>query len=345
MKFKKYSSMENAYREKEVEKIITNDFATNDIEYVVTEKIHGCNFSFLSDGNDVKVAKRTSILNEDELSKFYDADIMLEKYGDKIKELAKYITDIYEASEIQVFGEHFGGIYNNETEKGYIKIQKEVQYIPFTDFMVFDILVKRPDGYPEKFSKKEIFMHWDKVKTLCNKFGLKVVPELFRGTFEECLNYSNEFITKIPEIYGLEPIEGNICEGIVIKPLQELRFNNGERVIIKSKNDKFKEKGKVKKIKNKAVQTLNNDERKWVDEITKYFEENRINAVLSKGDAKLNWKQFGKLAGLFFKDALDDFIKDNPNFNELDKGTKKLIQKYAQVEAQNFVREFMKKYI
>ena len=42
MKFTKYSSIENSYREKEIERIITNGFANKDIEWVVTEKIHGC---------------------------------------------------------------------------------------------------------------------------------------------------------------------------------------------------------------------------------------------------------------------------------------------------------------
>ena len=337
MKFKKYSSIENSYREKEIEKIVTNGFASDDIEYIVTEKVHGTHLSLLSDRNDVKVAKRTSILNDAELSKFYDADIMYDKYKDNIKELAKYIIDKYDANEVQIFGEHFGGIYNDETEKGYSKIQKEVQYIPFTDFIVFDILLKN--------NYKDVFMNWDEVKNLSNKFGLKIVPELFRGTFEEALEYPNEFITKVPELYGLEPIEGNICEGVVIKPLKDLRLPTGDRVILKNKNDKFKEKGKVKKSKNKAVKTLTDDEKRRVQEITRYFEENRIQNVLSKGDVKLDWKQFGKLSGLFFKDALEDFIKDNPEFNELDKGTKKLIQRYAQVEAQDFVREFMKKHI
>ena len=51
--------------------------------------------------------------------------------------------------------------------------------------------------------------------------------------FEECLKYSNLFQTKIPEMYGLEPIENNIAEGVVIKPVKDLRFGNGQRVILK----------------------------------------------------------------------------------------------------------------
>lgn len=41
-------------------------FSFIDLEYVVQEKVHGANTSFLCDGNEVKFAKRTSVLAEDE---------------------------------------------------------------------------------------------------------------------------------------------------------------------------------------------------------------------------------------------------------------------------------------
>lgn len=43
-----------------------------DLKYVVQEKVHGANTSFLCDGNEVKFAKRTSILSEGE--NFYEYD-------------------------------------------------------------------------------------------------------------------------------------------------------------------------------------------------------------------------------------------------------------------------------
>jgi len=334
MIFKKFSSIENSYREKEIEKIKKFEFDKK--EWIVTEKIHGTNFSFISDGNDVKVAKRNSILNDNEISKFFDADIMLEKYSKNVKELTKYLKKNYNISQVQIFGEHFGGIFNGKTEKGYKRIQKEVHYIPFTDFIVFEILVTKND--------EQEFLDWDTTKELCNKFGFKVVPELFRGTFQECLEFKNDYLTKIPEMYGLENFEGNITEGNVIKPVKPLFFPSGERVILKNKNNKFKEKGKVKKLKNSNM-NLSEEDKKWVKEISKYFEYIRIQNLLSKGDVKLEWKQFGKLSGLFFKDVLEDFIKDNSDFEKLDKNIKKIIQKYAQIEAQNFIRDFMKKHI
>jgi len=341
MKFTKYSSIENSYREKEIESIYIAGFAVKDIEWVVTEKIHGCNFSFISDGDDVQVAKRTAVLTENELQNFFDADIMLEKYKDKVLKLTQFLQEVYKVSEVQIFGEHFGGTYNGETEKGYTRIQKEVEYIPFTDFMVFDILIT----FKEAREEKKLFLEWDFVKELAENFGFKVVPELCRGTFEECFKYPNLFQTKIPEMYELEDIEGNIAEGVVIKPIKDLKFRSGKRVILKNKNDKFKEKGRVKKSKIKNPINLTSEEEKWVDEITKYFEASRIQSVLSKGDVQLNWKQFGKLSGLFFKDALEDFIKDNSEFNDLDKNQRKLIKRFAKNRANEFIRDFMKKHL
>ena len=340
MEFTKYPSIENSYREKEIERIITNGFADNKIKWVVTEKVHGCCFSFISDGSNVVAAKRTSIIEDEMLPKFYDADIMMDRYKDKVLELTQHLKKLCKVSEVQIFGEHFGGIYDGKTEKGYTRVQREVQYIPFTDFAVFDILVTFKLGEPTKK-----FLDWDSVKELSERFGFKTVPELFRGTFEECLKYPNLFQTKVPAMYGLEDIEGNVTEGVVIKPIKNLRFANGERVILKNKNEKFKEKGKVKKTKIKTPINLTPEEEKIVDEISKYFEINRINALLSKGEVQLDWKQFGKISGLFFKDVLEDYIKDNPEFEKLDKGQRKLIQRFAQVRSNEFIRDFMKKHI
>jgi len=338
MKFKKYSSIENSYREKEIKRIITSGII-DCCEWVVTEKIHGTNFSFISDGENVKVAKRTSVLNDNELEKFYDADIMLENYRESAKKVASFlISQNPKIKQVQIFGEHFGGIFNGETKPGFTKIQKEVHYIPFTDFMVFDIMTVDEDENAE-------FLEWDKVKNLAFNCEFKVVPELFRGTFEECLQFSNEFPTKIPELYGLNPIEGNICEGVVIKPVVNKTLPNGDRVILKNKNDKFKEKGKIKKIKNKKQIVITDEQRKWAEEITKYFEVNRLHNLFSKGEVEKDWKQFGKIVGLFFKDALEDFIKDNPKFNELDKGEKKIIQNLARPSAQEIVRDILKREI
>lgn len=62
--FKKYNSIENTYREKATEQVYLHDYG-NDV-FVVQEKVHGANFSFITDGTSIQVAKRTSLIAEDE---------------------------------------------------------------------------------------------------------------------------------------------------------------------------------------------------------------------------------------------------------------------------------------
>lgn len=68
IEFKKYSSIENSFYKDYVNDV--REQVSSDVKWVVQEKVHGTNTSFLCDGHDVKFAKRTSILAEDE--NFYD---------------------------------------------------------------------------------------------------------------------------------------------------------------------------------------------------------------------------------------------------------------------------------
>jgi len=317
LKFEKYSSIENSYREKEIQKIFDN---VHNETWVVLEKVHGTNLSFITNGENVRAAKRTQVLGEGD--NFYNSDKVLEKYSENVKNIFWSLHKLLNLpgiglTQIQIFGEHFGGYYNGHKSQDKM-IQKEVQYIPFTDFIVYDIKLY--------FDNETRYLDWNKVKELCKENYIPVVPELFRGSFEDCLKYPNDYITTIPELYGLESIEGNITEGNVIKTIQDIRIGkNRERAILKNKNEKFKEKGRVKS-KNKSTQ-ITDEQRKWVDEITKYFEKNRL------------------ISGLFFKDAFEDFLKDNPNFIEEveDKKVRKLIQNIAQSESKLFIREILKR--
>ena len=42
---------------------VTDDFKKDDVKWVVTEKIHGANFSVYYDGTTVQFAKRNSFVN------------------------------------------------------------------------------------------------------------------------------------------------------------------------------------------------------------------------------------------------------------------------------------------
>ncbi len=80
LEFKKYSSIENSFSREFMEHVVAE--MPQDLEYVVQEKVHGANTSFLCDGETVRFAKRTSMLEDGE--QFYDYPELLERYRDRV---------------------------------------------------------------------------------------------------------------------------------------------------------------------------------------------------------------------------------------------------------------------
>lgn len=62
--FSKYSSIENSYREKNIIKIESN--TSPNLVWVGSEKIHGANFSFITNGIDVVCGKRSGFISKEE---------------------------------------------------------------------------------------------------------------------------------------------------------------------------------------------------------------------------------------------------------------------------------------
>ena len=82
MEFKKYNSIENSYQDDFISSIIEQGFG--DLEYVVQEKIHGANLSFITDGKSILSAKRTELILDNE--EFFNSKIVLEKYRESVLE-------------------------------------------------------------------------------------------------------------------------------------------------------------------------------------------------------------------------------------------------------------------
>ncbi len=221
LEFKKYSSIENSFNREFMERVVAE--MPTDLEYVVQEKVHGANTSFLCDGEDVRFAKRTSMLETEEM--FYDYPELLERYKDKVVALAKDVLGRYEdVKSVNVFGEMFGGTYPHKDVQPNRKlslIQKGVCYTPEHEFYGFDIYVINDDGGR--------YLPVDEVNELFDKHGFFYARTLFKGTLGECLKYPNAFQSKIAEWLGFPAIEDNICEGIVIRPVVPMYLRNGSR--------------------------------------------------------------------------------------------------------------------
>jgi len=333
IKFKKYSSIDNAITRDFMERVWAE--MPEDLEWVVQEKVHGANTSFLCDGEDVKFAKRTSVLSEDD--KFYDFQSMLEDYKPRVLSLFRRIYETHPSvSAISVFGEMFGGRYAHDgvsAVKGMTLIQKGVNYTPVHEFYGFDIYVFEGDtGY---------YLAVDEVNSLFEAEGFFYARTLIRGSLAECLKYPNAFQSKISQWLGLPDIDDNICEGVVIRPVTPQYLKNGSRVLIKSKNARFAEKKSVK-VRNKIFTEpipYSDSLKALLPELEAYVTENRLNNVVSHiGEVTLP-KDFGKIMGMFSKDILEDFLKEHGDaYTALDKCEQKSLNRELNKLSTGFVK-------
>lgn len=297
--FEKYSSLENHYNGKFIEKIRNAGFDVTE-PWVAREKIHGTNFSIIIERDAVTCAKRTGpiLAGED----FFGYEIVLKKYNDSIKAVQHTIK---EGSSMQIFGEFAGG-----------GIQKGVDYGE-KDFYVFDILVKTTEGTNQ-------FVDDYMMETICNTFGFKLAPLLGRGKFDELSKLPNDLdvvvhrYNKAIEAHGLKESNStpfqvevenkNVAEGYVLKPCYPKFFPNGTRVAIKCKNSKFSEKSKSDKpIKAKAV--LTDVDKVALSTLAAYATLNRVNNVISK-IGQIGPKDFGKVMGLTVQDILEEAARE-----------------------------------
>jgi len=326
--FKKYNSIENTYREEFLERIKSHGF-WND-EYVVQEKVHGANLSYwTTDGQIFHAAKRTT--NLDPAERFYNFQTVLAKLQPKFENIWQQLKiDYPDLTQLTIFGELMGGAYPHpavDKNKSAKKIQKGIHYSPNNDFFAFDMLLNRTD-----------FLSVTKVNQLFEKEGLLHAKTIFKGSIAECLEYPNDFNSTIPADLGLPEIPLNIIEGVVIRPVQPRFFNNGTRVILKNKNEKWSERIKLDKpirpadIFSEKVMQLQ-------EAVKAYITENRLDNVLSKL-GEVTPKDFGKVLGLFNKDILEDFQKDyHEVLDTLEKKEQKTINKSLGKSTPKMVRK------
>ena len=320
MIFRKYNEIENTYRTDFIQKIKNLNLDPN-TQFACFTKIDGSNFSIILDEDDnFACAKRTDIVTPAE--KFHNCDYVIEKMNliEKIKEIKKYvmnkfnIVNMYNTNKcrVQIYGELCGGMYRHpevEKVKGAVKIQGRVSYHPDNIWVPFD-------GFVAIDEDRIIYFNVDELAEICKHVGLPCQIEKFRGTLDECLNFDVQFVDDTGHVlFGLPLIDDNLSEGVVIKPVYPMWFPNGERIILKNKNERFKEKAKKEKIQKVEV-PLNENELKVLNILNEYVTESRMFSIFSK-EGKLEDKLFGKVLGLFILDCITDAIKDNPEIQEL----------------------------
>ena len=294
MEFKKYNSIENSYRAAFIERWVNNCPELLLEKFIVTEKIHGANFSIMITKDSIEYGKRTSKLESGE--SFFDWENVVVKYEDIFKKIQLHL--ISEGLEsIRLFGELFGS-----------NIQKGVDYGREKQIRIFDAYIN------------ENMLTQSQLIDLLNYLEIFEMFVPIIGIFdslEEALSVDITFNST------LNNLDDNICEGVVIKPFDKLyKSTDGTPFYLKKKNEKFSEKNRSKKVvtdfsKSKEYQ-------KEIEVYTSYLNTNRLDSIFSKFGRIEEPSQIGKYIKYMLDDAKDDYLKDNKdaflNLTEKERG-------------------------
>ncbi|WDF60771.1 RNA ligase family protein [Flavobacterium sp. KACC 22758] len=313
--FSEYEKMPENFNQYEQNEKLVKDM--NKLKWVVTEKVHGANFSFVYQNKNLQFAKRKDLLkwNDD----FFGFQSVISKIETQIISFFEQLSFDFKADKYIVYGELFGGHYPHQDvvpEPNVQAIQTGVYYTPEISFCAFDIAFV-------KEGKKE-YLDYDLTVSYFEKFSVFHAKILFSGKLNEALEFNKRISSTIPALLNLPLIEDNLIEGIVVKPLKHNGLiQNDERPVIKLKNAEFKEQ-KFHQAQNWSyipeVSSHSEELTFLIEDLRTYITENRLNSVLSKIGA-IDFKNIQRMENIyneFVEDVLLDFnIQNDQILNDI----------------------------
>jgi Rnl2 family RNA ligase len=331
-KFYSYPSIENSYRDEFIEKIRLHGFENK--QYYVTEKIHGSNTQLSYDGKEFEMGTRSHYLIEGE--KCYNVQPLLEQVKDMLQGEYNTLKDIHpELKAVIIFGEVFGGHYPHKEVKQNnhaSKVQKGVWYSPDNEWYAFDLCWV--DGNDNKhFLPGYMFI------TQCEFYNIPHVPVLkVCNNLTEALEYPNNEPSVVAVQNGLPAIDDNIMEGVVIKPYTQDLWMGQTRVIIKNKNEKFKEKSHEKRPD--IQKDIPENVKTTLEQALQFVNENRVHNVISHL-GEVTYKDTGRVICETNKDVLAEVEKEVDTYNTLEKAERKEFTRMLNSEVAKVVRKVM----
>ncbi|WP_291720023.1 RNA ligase family protein [Bernardetia sp.] len=308
------------------------------IEWIVTEKIHGANFSFIYQDGRLHYGKRKEYL--DWKDDFFGFQLVVNKLESQIISFFEELMQTIEAEKYIIYGELFGGEYpHSEVEKveSLQAIQTGIYYSPTIEFCAFDIAFETENI--------KTYLDYDKAIRLFETHKLLYAKNLFIGKLNEALEFDIRINSTIPIQLNLPNFKNNLIEGIVIKPLQELDteiFPN--RPILKIKNPEFEENKAFHEAQKWSFVpniSSNTEELQFlVEELRNYITQNRLQSAISK-IGKLDFDNSERIEEIreeFVKDILIDFDQDNDTILvELSSHQKQWIEERITADCQKFM--------
>jgi len=211
----KYHKIMSIFKRHPETKKFIDEYATPEIEYLknniweFTEKIDGTNIRIKYDGENIIYAGRSDNA-QIPISLIYKLDEIFKSH-DGLKRLKRtFKKPENEEREICLYGEGYG-----------VKIQKGGgNYISDgVGFILFDTVI---NGWQIKSSD---------VRKIAKSLNIKAVPIIGQGLLKDAIKMTKK---------GFNSQFGNfIAEGIVARPLNELKDRKGDRIITKIKYKDF----------------------------------------------------------------------------------------------------------
>ena len=280
--FQKFQSIPNENNTKTIEYFEHCGFCNDSVLWYATEKIHGTNFSFVSDSFVVQFAQRSDFIKKDESFFDFRNSFQIENISHKVLQLAKYL-----GHKIQLVTEYYGqGII----QKGAIKYRNGHS----KGFIAFDILNLDTNTfipYPLNFQ-------------YLDKFSIPRVKVLSVGTFDEMMLLDTHFKSDLAAQNGID----TFAEGIVMKPCIDIRLPvTNDRVILKRISEAFAE-NRPKRIEKTRLMPQDNEPALIESKDT----EIRLSKVAAKfGIAPSEKAQFAALLIEYANDIRDEIKSEN----------------------------------
>lgn len=200
-----YIKIPNIYKREEFGKnrLLIGEYSSPELEYLAgcewewTEKVDGTNVRVCWDGYRVEFRGRT---DKAQLPKGLVA-VLNEKFGGPDKE--ELFEQTFGQKEVILFGEGCGG--NIQGNNGYGDFQ----------FILFDVMVG------------DLYLERQNMWAIATIFDVRHVPYAGSGTLIE----AEEYIRSHP----MSSLRDGELEGIVCRPMVELKSRRGDRLIVKIK--------------------------------------------------------------------------------------------------------------
>jgi len=233
-----------------------------------------------------------------------------EKYDNFVALFDKeFLTQKFEEighQDIVVFGEAYGGKQQAMSDT----------YGKKLCFIAFEVKIG------------EKWLSVPRAETIANKLGLEFVPYECVSTDIESLDFERDRPSRVAVRRGI--LEPKISEGVVLRPLEEVCFNDGDRCIVKYKTDQFSERKsksdtKVVDAEKLAILTEAREiAEEWVTPM-------RLDHVLDKLPKNLSMEDIPVVIGAMKEDVLregsGEFVVNKTVLTEISKKTVDLFTK------------------